>query len=92
MGSKLTNAEKEVLIRWDLEERIAHIESHDERTNAKLDALCAELPDVYKREYEDRYGKGYSCDCKLIRFGKPMSEERREAARQRAVKSGFGHR
>lgn len=56
----------------------------------KLDRLCEQHPDTYKCIWADEHimadgipmGKRYSVPKKLVRFGKPTSEARREAARK----------
>lgn len=77
--------EQETSIVWDEEEQIAHIYAASPVTMRKLDKLVAEFPDVYKCVWIDKDGsaKKYEVTKRLIRFGKPASEARKEAARER---------
>lgn len=78
----LTRAEAETTIRWDAEEKIAHIYTADPISTRKLDKLCAERPDTYKLVKRDENGAWYEAPAKMIKFGKPPSEARREACRR----------
>lgn len=81
---KLTNAEVETTIRWDKEERIAHIFTSDPTYIRKLDKLCEEAPSEYQCVWEDPdYGsKKYTCPAKRVHFGKPASDEKIKANRE----------
>lgn len=74
-----TRAETETTIRWDAEEKIAHIYTADPISTRKLDKLCAERPDTYKLVKRDNYGSWYSAPAKMIKFGKPLSAAQKEA-------------
>lgn len=84
----LQAAERETTIRWDAEEKVAHIYTGDPVYIRKLDKLCENHPDEYKLVQRDEYGARYIGPARLIRFGKPASEARREAARR---SSPFSH-
>lgn len=84
MGYTLTLAERETTIRWDAEEKVAHIYTSDPIYMRKLDKLCEEHPEEYLEIWHDAYSKKYIGPAKLIRFGKPASEARREANRRNA--------
>ena len=85
MAYTLTNAEREMTIRWDAEERIAHIYTSAAPYIRKLDKLCDEFPDEYKLVSRDEYGVKYTCPAERIRFSKPASEARKEAGRRNAA-------
>ena len=83
----LTRAEREVTIRFDAEERIAHIYTSDPVYIRRLDKLCEEDPETYKCVKIDPLGyfKQYEAPSDKIRFGKSPSEALREAARKKAA-------
>lgn len=84
MAHTLTQEERETTIRFDPVEKVAHIYSSDPVYIRKLDKMTASNPDEYKLIYRDEYGARYTAPARLIRFGKPASEARRQAARQNA--------
>lgn len=89
----ISRREQETTIRWDAEERIASIFTCDPVTIRKLDRLVQEHPDTYKlvrTGKEDYPTNWYEVEASHIRFMKPASEARREAARQAAAARGFG--
>ena len=80
---RLSRAEMETVIRYDAEERIAHIDTAMPAIVRKLDKLAEAYPDVYRCVgVDDRYGaKRYEVDARFIRFGKPASEARKAVGR-----------
>lgn len=78
-----TRAEMETTIVFDAEEKIAHIYTADPVYIRRLDKLAAEHPDTYRMIWADKgdAAKKYTAPSRLIRFGKPASEARREAGR-----------
>lgn len=82
----LTNAEREVTIRWDAEQRTATIDAAIPATVRKLDALAEQYPETYRLVSEDAaYGaKRYAVDARYIRFGKPPTEAQREKGKRLA--------
>ena len=83
---KLIKAEQETIIRWDAEERIAHIDSAYAPMIAKLDKLVEAYPNTYKCVFVDEryYAKKYEVPASFIRFRKPASEAQKAASRERA--------
>lgn len=83
-----TLAEREVIIRWSMADKVATIHADNPVLVRKLDKLCAEYPEAYRcTRADDPYGaKRYEVDVKLIRFGKPASEARKESCRQNGLK------
>lgn len=81
----LTRAEREVTIRFDAEERIAHIYASDPVYIRRFDKLCEEDPDTYKCVKVDPLGyfKQYEAPADRIAFRKGTTDEHREAARKR---------
>ena len=82
MGYTLTKAEQETTVRWDADERKATIFSADPVSIRKLDRLCEQHPDVYRKTWTDGIGARYECAARFIRFGKPPTEARIAAARR----------
>lgn len=85
MSYTMTRAERETIIRWDLEERQVHWYSTDPSQLLKMDRLSAAYPDVYKLVKRDEYGATYYFDPKYVRIGKPASEAVKEAARRKGA-------
>lgn len=81
MAYNLTLPERETTVRWDAEERVAHIYTADPVYMRKLDKLTDQFPDVYKQVMRDQYGAKYTVPIKYVRFGKPASEAQKEANR-----------
>lgn len=78
----LKACEREVTIRFDMEERVAHIYTSEPVYMRRLDKLVETLPEIYKCVKVDDLGyyKKYECPMKFIRFGgKPrvMSDEQK---------------
>lgn len=78
----LKSCEREVQIRFDMEERVAHIYTSEPMYMRKLDKLVETLPEIYKCVKVDELGyfKKYECPMKFIRFGgKPrvLSDEQK---------------
>lgn len=86
----MMSSEIETTIRWDREERIAHIWTNDSMTMTKLNKKVAAHPDVYKVERETKDGVFYSCPANRINFLNPPSEARREIGRKTAEKIKLG--
>ena len=89
-----SKAEQETSIVWDEDEKVAHIYTASAVTMRKLDKLCAAHPIEYKRTWTEKTGERimaakYTVPSKFIRFGKPASEAKREAARKAAKNSPF---
>ena len=80
---KLIKAEQETIIRWDAEERIAHIDTAYAPKIAMLDKLVAAYPKTYKCVFVDEryHAKKYEVPASYIKFGKPASEAQKAAAR-----------
>ena len=83
---KLIKAEQETIIRWDAEEGIAHIDSAYAPMIAKLDKLVEAYPNTYKCVFVDEryYAKKYKVPASFVKFGKPASEAKKAASRERA--------
>lgn len=83
----LTRAERETVIRFDAEERTAHIYTADPVYIRRLDKLCEEDPETYKCVEVDPLGyfKKYEAPADRIAFRKSPSDAQREAARKKAA-------
>lgn len=68
-------AERETIIRWSEDERIAYIYTGSQTVRRKLDKRCKDCPDTYSYVGEDTSGWGwrYTVNAKYIRFGKPSA-------------------
>ena len=89
---RLTNEERETLIRWSAADKRVIIDSADPVVIRKLDKLCEKYPDAYTCvSVDDVYkAKRYSLtDCHYIKFANPPSEARREACRKNSANSQF---
>ena len=84
-------AEQETHIRWDAEERIAHIYTANPADIRKLDKLAEDYPEEYKCVWADGKfaAKKYEVDAKHIRFRKPASQAQREAAKENGRRNQF---
>ena len=81
----LTNEERETILLMNAASDMVDVGTFDPVFLGKLDKLCAEYPDVYRRQgYTPRGEICYVFPKKLLRFGKPASEARREAGRRAA--------
>lgn len=84
-----SRAEQETSIVWDEELKVARIYTASPISMRKLDKLCEACPDEYKQTWTETDKKGrvtaakYEVTAKLIKFAKPASEARRNAARER---------
>lgn len=88
----LTRLEQETVIVFNAAEDTAEIETFDPVYIRKLDKLCDELPNVYKKKSMSLGdGGSYVMPKKLLRFAKPterhMTEEQKAAARDRLAKA-----
>lgn len=88
-----SRAEQETSIVWDEEEKMAHIYTASPVVMRKLDKLAATTLE-YTRDWTEQSGERvtaakYTVPARLIRFGKPASEAKREAARKAAKNSPF---
>lgn len=84
----MNKQEQETGIMFNAAEHKAWVDTIDPVMIRKLDALCEEFPDVYHFDHEDNWGtKFYVIDNKrLIRFGRPLTEEQRQKRRERATR------
>lgn len=78
--------EQETSIVWDEDEKVARIYTASPVTIRKLEKLVAACPEAYRRVWEqpDGLARKYEVNKRYIRFGKPASEARKEAARKNA--------
>ena len=83
-----SRAEQETSIVWDEEQKVARIYTASPATMRKLDKLCEACPDEYTRTWTETDKKDrvtaakYEVAAKLVKFGKPASEARKEAGRR----------
>lgn len=86
----LTREEQETTISFDASSQTASVYTHHPSTIRKMEKLSNEFPEVYKRVKIDRWGGyWYEMPVRLLRFGKPASEARREANRKAGLHGQF---
>lgn len=86
----LTREEQETTINFDAASQTASVYTCHPGTIKKMEKLSNEFPKVYKRVKVDRWGGyWYEMPVRLLRFGKPASEARREASRKAGLRGQF---
>ena len=85
---KLTRYEQETIINFNAQDQIATLYTRDPAVMRKVDALVIEYPDTFKCIGETDIDKTYSMPKSFVTYRKPrrISEEQREAARERIMK------
>ena len=85
---KLTRYEQETIINFNAGEQTATVYTRDPAVMRKVDALVIEYPDVFKCIGETDIDKTYEMPKSVVTYRKPrrISEEQREAARERIMK------
>ena len=79
MPYSLSRYEMETHITWNAEEKLASVWTCDPVSIRKLDKLVSEYPEMYGcLERGNDFAK-YQMAAKFVRFGKQVSEARREA-------------
>ena len=75
---KLKPCEMETTIRWDRQERVAHIFTADPFMIRKFDKLCENSPQVWSCVWtDDKYeAKKYAVPYRYIRFGRYRSKKK----------------
>ena len=79
MRYHITNAERETTIRFDAEERVAHIYTNMPPYIRRLDKLCERYPEEYRLVSRDDSSAKYTCPARRIRFGKPGKKAQKES-------------
>ena len=85
---QLSREEQETGITFNAAEQKAWVDTIDPVMIRKLDALCEAFPDVSDFDRCDNWGtKFYVIDNKkLIRFGRPLTEEQRRKRQEHATR------
>ena len=80
----IPRCEQETIIRWAADESTATISTSNPAIIRRLDKLTEIAPEAYSRIFElsEIRDARYSMPVKLLRFGKPASEARREINRR----------
>lgn len=87
---RLSPAERETIILFSDADRTASVYTHDKKLTTRLETLARQYPDqVYVERQEHPGAVSYIVPKSCIQIHAPFSAQRREAARQRALKSGF---
>ena len=82
---KLTRYEQETIINFNAGDQTATLYTRDPAIIRKVDSLVIEYPDTFKCIGETDIDKTYEMPKSVVTYRKPrrLSEEQREAARQR---------
>ena len=85
---KLTRYEQETIINFNAQDQMATLYTRDPAVMRKVDALVIEYPNTFKCIGETDIDKTYSMPKSFVTYRKPrrISEEQREAARERIMK------
>ena len=85
---KLTRYEQETIINFNAQDQVATLYTRDPAVMRKVDALVIEYSDTFKCIGETDIDKTYSMPKSFVTYRKPrrISEEQREAARERIMK------
>lgn len=85
---KLTRYEQETIINFNAQDQMATLYTRDPAVMRKVDALVIEYSDTFKCIGETDIDKTYSMPKSFVTYRKPrrISEEQREAARERIMK------
>ena len=91
---RLSKAEQEMTLTVCRSDDDVHVYASDRVFLRKLDGLCAEFPEVYRKTWTDPQilgdglpmGAKYTFPRRYLRFGHPASAAQIEAARANAVK------
>lgn len=90
---KLTPVERETIILFSDADQTASVYTYDRKLAARLKTLARQYPDQVYAERQERHGAvRYIVPKRCIQIRAPFSAERREAARQRALRTGFQRR
>ena len=81
----LSKYEQETIILYNQAEAIAEVYSHDPKLLKKLSRMAEKYPEQISRKDEHTYILPKRC----ISVREPYSEQRRSAARERAITGGF---
>lgn len=82
---KLSQYEQETIILYNQAEPTAEIDTHDPRLLAKLKKLAEKCPDQIIQKSEQRFVIPKKC----VSVREPFNEQRRAAARERALAGGY---
>ena len=89
MNYTLTRQEQETILNAIAADKHAELYTEDPTRMRRMDRLCAARPDVFEMTGETQMGKNYRFPKKCFRITAPriVSDEQREAARQRLVQA-----
>ena len=82
---KLSWLEQETIILYNQAEAAAEVYTHDPKLLAKLERLAQKFPDQITRKNELTYLVPKRC----VQVREPYDEQRRAAARERALAAGY---
>lgn len=82
---KLSLIEQETIILYNQAEAAAEVYTHDPKLLAKLERLAQKFPDQFIRKNELTYLVPKRC----VQVREPYDEQRRAAARERALAAGY---
>ena len=91
----ISKLEQETIINFNEEENTAMVYTYNKKLKNRLEKYCAEYPSVAKKIRDDGTGGiTYEIPKATLRviFAAPYTEERRQAARQRAIDNNSADR
>ena len=84
----LTRVEQETIILFNEAEPQAEVYTYNQRLNEKLEGLAQRFPEEIRRKEPDHYGAAtFLVPKRLVTVSTPFGEQRREQARDRALKA-----
>ena len=94
MNYTLGRDEQELTLTVIRSEKVCDVYASDRTFMSRLDALCVQFPDVYKKTWVDGsimgdgkpMGAKYQFPRDYLRFGKPPTEAQKAASREKAAK------
>ncbi|MDY3918448.1 MAG: hypothetical protein SOZ59_05520 [Candidatus Limivivens sp.] len=90
----LTKREKETMILFNQSSDPVDISGYDRKLFSKLSLLAQQHPELCQRvdngKHADFYQFRVAKQCLSLRFNRPMNDEKKAAARERAKAAGFG--
>ena len=82
--------ERETVINYNQADQEARIYTFDPKLIARLEKLASKYPQMFHQKHKGNLGEvTYTIPKKYLSIREPVSEERRQAARERAISSHF---
>lgn len=86
----LTRVEQETIILFNEAEPQAEVYTYNQRLKEKLEGLALRFPEEIARKDPDRFGAAtFTVPKRLVTVNAPFGEQRRKAARDRALRANL---